>query len=206
VFAIQLVQGIAMCSICLHLAPLIYKLTKPTPSAAAAVMGMYFRYNQCLYDLIMCGKVCVVEEAMMHNLETMQFEPAAATTHQAAQAAALVPLLQLTKQQQELIPVAIELYYDLLAAIHQERQQINSQMTAVVDAVAADSAAEAAASASASADAAAGSLGSRVSCSKASCTRHASLDLPDRRVRLQQQEALTTRLNQLLHKEVRGTP
>lgn len=53
------------------------------------------------------------------NLETMTLEPAEAGRHQEQKAAALVPQLQLTEQQLEVIPVGMRLYYDLLAAIHQ---------------------------------------------------------------------------------------
>jgi hypothetical protein len=58
----------------------------------------------------MYGKVDVVEAALAINLETMQSEPAEAASHQAAQAAVLVPLLQLTAQQRELISVGMGLY------------------------------------------------------------------------------------------------
>lgn len=140
----------------------------------------------------MHGKVDVVEAAVTTNLETMQYEPAAATKHQAAQAAAWVPALQLTEQQQELIPIGLGLYNDLVAVIHRERHELNSQMTAAVDAPSAHSAAAAAA-----ADLTGSSL---------TFTSHHSRDplqeLPQRAARLQQQAALTDRLNLLLHKEV----
>lgn len=55
------------------------------------------------------------------NLETMTLEPAEAGQRQEQMAAALVPQLQLSEQQLEVIPVAMRLYYDLLAAIHQVR-------------------------------------------------------------------------------------
>jgi hypothetical protein len=142
----------------------------------------------------MHGKVDVVEAAVTTNLETMQHEPEAATKHQAAQAAALVPALQLTQQQQqELIPVGLVLYNDLVAVIHRERHELNSQMTTAVDAPSANSAAEAAA--------AADSTGS----SSSFTSRHSRdplQELPQRAARLQQQAALTDRLNLLLHKEV----
>jgi hypothetical protein len=158
---------------------------------------------QCTYDLVMIGKVCVVEESMMYNLETMQFEPAAAAAHQIQKYTMLVPLLQLTEQQQELIPIAMELYYDLLAEIHKERQEVHKQMTAVVEAVCADSTSAAAAAAAVFAEG--GSSSSRASSAQAAHVRDPRQLLPDHRMQLQQQEALTNRLDQLLHKEVRDT-
>jgi hypothetical protein len=151
---------------------------------------------QSAYDLIMSGKVCVVEETAMYNLETMAFEPAAAATHQVKQAATIVPLLQLTEQQKELIPIATQLYYDLLAAIHKERQEVHKQMTAVVEAVCADSTSSAAGAEGASSSSSVGSA-------QAGHARDPLQLLPDRRTKLQQQEALTNRLDQLLQKEVR---
>jgi hypothetical protein len=140
----------------------------------------------CHYSLIMNGRQSVVEAALAINLETMKPEPAEAAAHQAAQAAVLVPMLQLTEQQQEIVSVGMGLYYDLLAVIHHERQDINSQMN-TVDEAAEDS----------------GEAGSPNS--RASSTRDGPLqDLPDRRERLQKQEALTNRLDLLLHKEVRA--
>jgi hypothetical protein len=142
------------------------------------------------YDLIMHGKVDVVEAAMTTNLETMQYEPEAATKHLAAQAAAMVPALQLTEQQQELISVGWGLYSDLVAAIHRDRHEVNSQMTTAFEAPSAHSAAAAADS----------------TCSSLAFTslhsRDALQELPQRAARLQQQAALTDRLNLLLHKEV----
>jgi hypothetical protein len=140
----------------------------------------------CHYRLIMSGRQSVVEEALAINLETMQPQPAEAAAHQSAQAAVLVPLLRLTEQQQEIVSLGMGLYYDLLAVIHHERQDINSQMSAV-DEAAADS----------------GEAGSPSS--RASSNRDSHLqDLPDRRELLQKQEALTNRLDLLLHKEVRA--
>jgi hypothetical protein len=143
-----------------------------------------------LNDLIVAGKADVVEAAVTTTMDTMQADPAAAARHQAAQAAVAVPLLQLTPQQQELMPVGVKLFYDLLDVVYQERQEINSQMTAVVEA---ERYAKAAATATADACAAAGPAASSTD----------GNDLADRRVRLQQQEALTNRLTLLLHKEVR---
>jgi hypothetical protein len=60
-------------------------------------------------------------QAHFINLETMVSEPAEAASHQAAQAAALVPMLGLSEQQQEFVSIGMQLYYDLLAAIHQEQ-------------------------------------------------------------------------------------
>lgn len=141
----------------------------------------------------MHGKVDVVEAAVTTNLETMQYEPEAATKHQAAQAAAWVPALQLTEQQQELIPIGLGLYNDLVAVIHRERHELNSQMTTAVDAPSAHSAAAAAAAAD-------------LTGSSLTFTSHHSRDplqeLPQRAAQLQQQAALTDRLNLLLHKEV----
>lgn len=143
------------------------------------------RYFHCQCSLGMNGKQSVLEAAMTINLETMQPEPAEAARHQAEQASVVVRSLQLTEQQQEIVSVGMGLYYDLLAVIHHERQDINSQMSAV-DEAAEDS----------------GEAGSATS--RASSTREGSLqDLPDRRERLQKQEALTNRLDLLLHKEVR---
>jgi hypothetical protein len=137
-----------------------------------------------LFDIIVAGKVDVVEVAITTNMETMQNEPAAAAKHQEEQAARLVPLLQLTDQQQELIPIGVRLYYDLLAGIHQERQEINRQMTAVLEADSGCTAAN--------------------SCSASSATSGTQeQDLTNHRARLQQQQVLINRLSLLLDKEVR---
>jgi hypothetical protein len=143
----------------------------------------------CVFDLIVAGKVDVVEAAITTNMETMQNEPAAAAKHQQAQAATVVPLLQLTERQQELIPIGVKLYYDLLAVVHQERQEINSQMTAVLEAEKHNNAAAAAAADMCD------------TCPATSSTQEQ--DLADRRARLQQQQVLTNRLTLLLDKEVR---
>jgi hypothetical protein len=157
---------------------------------------------QCNFDLIMSGNVVAVEEACMYNLETMQLEPAAAAAHQAAQAAMVVPLLQLTEQQQELIPIAVELFHDLLAVVLKERQEINSQLAAMVETAEVGITAAGAAAAGGKDD---GSpSGSRGRSQSVSGNRDTVL--PDHGTQLQQQEELTNRLNQLLHKEVRGTP
>jgi hypothetical protein len=142
-------------------------------------------------DLIVAGKIDVVETAITTNMETMQEDSAAAARHQAAQAAVVVPLLQLTPQQQELKTIGVKLCYDLLGVVYQERQEISSQMTSVMEA---ERDAKAAATATADACAAAGLAANGAE----------KNDLADRCVRLQQQEALTNRLTLLLHKEVRG--
>lgn len=126
---------------------------------------------------------------MTINLETMQPEPAEAAAHQAEQAAVVVWSLQLTEQQQEIVSVGMGLYYDLLAMVHQERQDINSQRTAVLEAPCADGAPT---------DSSEGS-----SASKASRTWDMQ-NLLDHRGWLEKQEELTNRLDLLLHKEVRA--
>jgi hypothetical protein len=145
-----------------------------------------------LYVLIMSGKVDVVEAALTTNLETLANDPAEASAHQAERACMVVPLLQLTEQQQEIIAVGTGLHHDLLAALHRERQDINRQMTAVVEAAGADS--SAAHSQTGSSTTGSGSSGSMV----------LTPNLPDRRVQLQRQQDLANRLNTLLHKEVRN--
>jgi hypothetical protein len=135
----------------------------------------------------MNGKQSVLEAAMTINLDTMQPEPAEAAAHQAEQAAVVVRTLQLTEQQQEIVSVGMGIYYDLLAVIHQERQDINNQRTAVPEAPCADGALT---------DSHGDSPGSRAS---------SSWDmLAERRDWLEKQEALTNRLDLLLHKEVRA--
>jgi hypothetical protein len=119
----------------------------------------------------------------------MVSEPAEAASHQAAQAAALVPMLGLSEQQQEFVSIGMKLYYDLLAAVHQERQQINSEMTAaegpdVSSRLNSDDSME---------------VGSPTSGS--SSERLESIS--DRGELLEKQQGLTGRLALLLHKEVR---
>jgi hypothetical protein len=55
------------------------------------------------------------------NLETMCLEPAEAGRRQEEKATGLMPQLQLTEQQLEVISVGMRLYFDLLSAIHQVR-------------------------------------------------------------------------------------
>jgi hypothetical protein len=162
----------------------------------AVVGAATCRCLNCVFDLILAGKVEVVEVAITTNMETMQNEPAAAAKHQEEQAARLVPLLRLTEQQQELIPIGVRLYYDLLAGIHQERQEINAQMTAVLEA-------DRDVSSSSSSAAAASDSSSIWSGAWSATSRAREQHLADRRARLQQHQELTNRLNLLLQKEVR---
>jgi hypothetical protein len=127
-------------------------------------------------------------QATCINLETMVSEPAEAASHQAAQAAALVPVLGLSEQQQEFVSIGMELYYDLLAAVHQERQQINSDMTA----------AEGLEASSRLNNDGSMEFGSPTSGSSSEQLESFS----DRRELLEKQQGLTSRLALLLHKEV----
>jgi hypothetical protein len=135
-----------------------------------------------IVSCIMLGRQGVVEKAHAINLETMQPEPAAAATHQAAQAAMLVPLLGLSEQQQEFIAVGMRLHADLLSGIHSERQKLQMQLAAN------------------SSDG--GSSDSRGSSSDSlSSGSSGQLDsLSLRHLKLQKQQAQTDRLNLLLHK------
>jgi hypothetical protein len=81
-------------------------------------------------SLIRLGKQDVLETAHAFNLETLQSEPAEAASHQAEQAAVLVPLLGLCEQQQELIAVGMRLYYDLVLEIYTERRALQVKVAA----------------------------------------------------------------------------
>jgi hypothetical protein len=126
-----------------------------------------------------------VEQAHCINLDTMAMEPAEAAQHQILQAGALVPCLRLSEQQQELISVAMSIYYELLASIHRERQEIDIQMTAVGQHSSSRDASMAGAS------------------SSSSSSRQVD-SLPKRQQQLHAHQELTNRLNLLLHKEVGG--
>jgi hypothetical protein len=148
----------------------------------------------------MIGRQDVVEKALAMNLETMQPEPAAAASHQAAQATCCLPMLDLSEQQQEFIAAGMGLYFDILHSIHQERQQLNSQMTAAAEE------AEAMAAADKQQDSGCRSISSGADMASPTCSGSSSGDhhvtLPDRQEQLQKQQQLTSRLNLLLHKEV----
>lgn len=138
----------------------------------------------------MCVRACHLcacfVQAHCTNLETMAYEPAEAAQHQQAQAAMLVPLLGLSDQQQEFIAVGMRLFYDLLDAVYQERQQISSQMTAV------DTSRR---TSSEDANMDGGSPASGSSSEQLGT-------IPDRQEQLEKQQQLTNRLSMLLHKEV----
>lgn len=89
------------------------------------------RYMHYMASLVLLGKQDVIELAFSINLDTMTCEPAAAASHQAAQAATLVPLLDLSEQQQELIAAGTTLYYDLLQPIHLQRHRVHEELAAV---------------------------------------------------------------------------
>lgn len=152
-------------------------------------------------SLVMIGRQDVVEKALAMNLETMQPDPTAAASHQAAQAACCLPMLGLSEQQQEFIAAGMGLYFDILQSIHQERQQLNSQMTA---ATAEES--EAITAADKQQDSGCRSISSGADMASLTCSGSSSGDhhvtLPDRQEQLQKQQQLTSRLNLLLHKEV----
>ena len=125
------------------------------------------------------------------NLQTKVVEPAEAAHHQQAQATAVMPLLGLSPQQQEFIAVGTQLYYDLLAAIHQERLKINTEMTvADPDQVAVGRT---------SMDDSSVDAGSSTGVSSGSEQLEM---LPDRQKLLERQQELTNRLELLLNKEV----
>jgi hypothetical protein len=132
------------------------------------------------------------------NLETGVLEPTAASQHQEAQAAALVPTLGLSEQQQELIACGTQLYYDLLASIHKERLEINTSMTAV------EPTQEATSSDTNSSNADNSNMDAG-SASVASSSEH-GLQLAERQELLEKQQQLTDRLSLLLQKEVRRWP
>ena len=132
---------------------------------------------------MLLGRQDVVEQAHCINLDTMAMEPAEAAQHQILQAGALVPCLRLSEQQQELISVAMSVYYELLASIHRERQEIDIQMTAVGQHSSSRDASVAGASSSSSSSQQVDSL-------------------RERQEQLQVHQELTNRLNLLLHKEV----
>jgi hypothetical protein len=125
------------------------------------------------------------------NLQTKVLEPAEAAQHQQTQSIAVVPLLGLSPQQQEFIAVGTQLYYDLLAAIHQERLKINTEMTAAdPDQVPVGRT---------SLDDSSVDTGSSTGVSSGSEQLE---KLPDRQKLLERQQELTNRLDLLLNKEV----
>lgn len=150
-----------------------------------------------IVSCIMLGRQDVLEKAHAFNLETMQPEPAAAASHQAAQAAVLVPLLNLPEGQQEFIAVGMRLHADLLQSIHNERQQLQLQ-------VACDSGSSASSwdSGGGGSGGGSGSGGGDGGSSKSTSSRSSGqLDtLLLRHSQLQKQQAQTNRLNLLLHK------
>jgi hypothetical protein len=131
--------------------------------------------------LFALGRYDVVEKAHAFNLETMQPDAAGAAAHQAEQAVAVIPALGLSEQQREFIAAGMGLYYDLLSAIHAERQQNQGQL--------------------AEADCAAGPstpLGSAGSQQEPGGTLES---IGSRQQQLQAQQSLAQRLKLLLHKE-----
>jgi hypothetical protein len=120
------------------------------------------------------------------NLETGVPEPTKAAKHQEAQAAALVPTLGLSEQQQELIACGTQLYYDLLAGIRREQLAVNTALAAT------EPRQEATGSNTDSSSMGGGS-------SSGASSSGDGLQLAER---LEKQQQLTERLSLLLHKEV----
>jgi hypothetical protein len=145
-------------------------------------------------SLVMLGRQDIIEKSISINLETMVYQPAEAAAHQQAQAAILAPLLGLSEQQQEYIAVGMQLYFDLVAAIHQQRQQVNSEMTA---------ANEQRPDTTTNSNSRMSDDGSREVGTPTSGSSSERLEsLPDTQELLEKQQQLTERLNLLLHKEV----
>jgi len=140
------------------------------------------RYWHVISSIVLLGNQHVAERVTFINLETLQHDSAAASSHLVSQAAVVAPKLGLTEQQQEIITVGMHLYYDLQASIHRERQDLQTQMAAV----------EADCTHGSDQEGATVSAGSQAG---------ALENLSARRLQLQREEALTTRLKQVLQKE-----
>jgi hypothetical protein len=107
-------------------------------------------------------------------------------------------LLNLSEQQQEVIAVGMQLHYDMLNAVHQERQDINSQMTVLqVERSSGSGNGPSSSNNRVEPPQEAGSPSSGNSSEQLE-------SLPDRQELLEKQQELTSRLNLLLHKEVSG--
>jgi hypothetical protein len=146
------------------------------------------RQIKLIVSLVLLGRQDVIEAAQPFNLQTLAIEPEEANQHVTAWPALVVPLLKLSEQQEELTAVGMHLYYEQLAATHQERRDIDQLMTVVV-------ANEHSSSGSSTPEAALGSF--------SSCNSSEQLEsLPDRQELLEKQQELISRLNLLLHKEV----
>ena len=148
------------------------------------IAAVWDSWGQTCSCLIMLGRQDIIERSMNMNLETMADEPAEAAAHQQAQATMLAPMLGLSEQQQEYIAIGMQLYFDLVAAIHQEGQQVYSQMTAATERP----------------NMTTSSSSSRTSVNGSSSERLETL--PDAQELLEKQQQLTERLNLLLNKEV----
>jgi len=147
---------------------------------SAPVNPLCPRYCHVYSSIVLLGNEDVAERVTFINLETLQHDAAAASSHLVSQAAVVVPTLGLTEQQQEVITVGMHLYYDLVAVIHQERQDLQTQMAAV------------------EADRTHGQAGATVSAG----SQAGPMDnLSARCLQLRKEEALISRLKQLLHKE-----
>lgn len=143
------------------------------------------RYWHCLISLVMLGRADVAEDAAFMNLETGVPEPTKAAKHQEAQAAALVPTLGLSEQQQELIACGTQLNYDSLAGIRREQLAVNTALAAT------EPRQEATGSNTDSSSTGGGS----------SSGASSSEDGSQLAERLEKQQQLTERLSLLLHKE-----
>jgi hypothetical protein len=166
-------------------------------------------------SLIRLGKQDVLETAHTFNMETMQPEPAEAASHQAEQAALLVPLLGLCEQQQELIAVGLRLYYDLVLEVHTERQSLQVKVAAAALSSARDATMQRSTSSeadcsngrvrNAAACSSDGRLSNAAACSSSGGSSSSSAGdtasgLISRLESLEQQSEVTDRLQLLLHK------
>jgi hypothetical protein len=151
----------------------------------------------CQVILMPCVTAYCCVQSHSINMETFESEPHQAGEMQAAQAVLIVPLLDLSEQQQEVISVGMHLYYDMLNSVHHERQALNSQMTVLQMEHSSGNGTGASSSSSNKVEPPreAGSPNSANSSDQIE-------SLPDRQELLEKQQELTSRLNLLLHKEV----
>lgn len=152
------------------------------------------RYGHLLASFVLLGREDVSERSHHINLDTMVAGEVEATAQQQARLVAqLMPALQLSEQQQELIAVGTHLHYVLVAAVHQERKELDVQMTATL-------LEGSSLSMSTSVDPAS-SAGSRAGSGD---TTDQMQSIQHRRSVLDRQQQLAARLALLLHKEVRA--
>jgi hypothetical protein len=139
--------------------------------------------------MVVLGRPDVSEAAHCYDLEAMMPGEVVTTAQlQAKCIAQAVPALQLSEQQQELIAVCTHLHFDLLAAVHHERKQVDVQMTSALGQCGISSSANTAGSVDSPADPA-------NSAEQVQPIQH-------RGGLLDRQQQLTGRLMLLLHKEV----